>query len=120
MLGAARPTVLQMLPKDREYDLEMVKQVPAAVSPFLAPFFPLSPPQVSELDTNLCSIGGTPDQTFSFLRGDTRRSLAVVELKSSGIVKAMLPVIRLLFSLLFSLTSNDNARTDNTAHGSYR
>lgn len=70
-----------MLPKDREYDLEMVKQVPAAVCPFLTPFFPLSPPLVTELGTDLCSIGGTPDQTFSILREDTRRSLAVVELE---------------------------------------
>lgn len=32
VLGAAWQTVLQMLPNERDYDLEMVKQVPAAVS----------------------------------------------------------------------------------------
>lgn len=32
VLGAAWQAVLQMLPKERDYDLEMVKQVPAAVS----------------------------------------------------------------------------------------
>lgn len=31
VLGAAWQAVLQMLPKDRDYDLEMVKQVPAEV-----------------------------------------------------------------------------------------
>lgn len=31
VLGAAWQAVLQLLPKDRDYDLQMVKQVPATV-----------------------------------------------------------------------------------------
>lgn len=88
VLGAAWQAVLQILPHERNYDLQMVKQLAAEVCD-CCDLSSIKEANGVELEH------GIPDQTYSILRGDTCKTLAVVELKSTGVVQSMLHVISL-------------------------
>lgn len=96
VLGAAWQVVLQMVPQERDYDLQMVKQASLMVC------LPSDTYKLTKLTISLVQ-DATPTQTYSVLRGDKCENLAIVELKAPGVVKAMLPLIGKFHFLYFDI-----------------